>query len=298
MNYNKGIWKTGALAVVVTIAFAIFVFRAADWVKGFNSEFLVYGQTSGGGGTIAATGTSGLVTKVIPQIAVGDFGDGTKYTTVIQIINTSSTGITVSGNFYTQLGAASPVSLRTSTGATISGGVLSATALNGNSVLVLTSQPAAGAAPIIAWGKIVATGAVSIATFFEIRDGINPNILYSRVGVQASPANMASFIIPRTRNVSTGLDIAFALVNTGTAATLNATLRDASGATISTKSLPLTAGQQTALFTQQFFGLTSEPTGTNYHFIVFDGGTAAQFAAIALAYEGATQTSFPVDQLR
>jgi len=58
---------------------------------------------------------------------------------------------------------------------------------------------------------------LSISTFFELRDGAS-NVLYSRVGVAASPANMSGFVIPRIREVAAGLDVGFALVNTGTTA--------------------------------------------------------------------------------
>ena len=57
---NKRILKTGALAVAMTGVFAIFAFRAADWTKGLSSEFIVYGQSTGGtsGGTTGGTGGS------------------------------------------------------------------------------------------------------------------------------------------------------------------------------------------------------------------------------------------------
>ena len=72
MNANKGLWKTGVLALVATLIFGMFIYRAGDWAKGLNSEFVVYGQQSGGtggtGGTGGATGTAPAVTstKVIP----------------------------------------------------------------------------------------------------------------------------------------------------------------------------------------------------------------------------------------
>ena len=52
MNTHKRILKTGALAVAMTIVFAIFAFRAAEWTKGLDSEFIVYGQASGGSGSV------------------------------------------------------------------------------------------------------------------------------------------------------------------------------------------------------------------------------------------------------
>lgn len=305
--FNKRILKTGAIAVAATIVFAVFAFRVAEWSKGFNSEIVVLGQSGGSGGgssggcTPSATGTTSTCvsgTKIIPQIAVGSFDGGlTKYRTVIQIVNPNSTAVTVSGNFYKTDGTASALTFGTNlTAAPTVTGTLASTSLAANTVLVITGETATTGT--VGWAKIVATnGTVSISTFFEIRDG-NTNTLYSRVGVQASPNDLASFVIPRTRNVSAGLDVAFALVNTAsTAATINATLRDANGSPLGTRSLTLGAGQQTAQFTREFFSLSNEPAGTNYHFLTFTS-TSPSFAAIALAFEGGTQTSFPVDRLQ
>jgi hypothetical protein len=287
MNYNKGIWKTGVLAVLVTIGFALCIFTVAEWTRGLNSDVPVYGHTAANTGGPA-------VTKIIPQIAVGSFDGGmSTYTTVIQIMNTNAAATAVTGNFYTQAGTASPLLL---TG--VNDGVLPSTSIPAGGVLVIKAEPARAAATgEIAWGKLMTTSAVSVVSFYEVRKA-RSNELYSRVGVPASPADMARFIIPRSRNVAAGLDVAFAIVNTGSAqATLNATLHDAAGAAISTKSASFKPGQQTVLFAQQFFGLTSEPHGVNYQYVVFES-TSPQFAALALAFEGPTQTSFPVDQLR
>ena len=104
IDYNKGIWKTAALAVAVTLVFAVFVFKFEDWTKDVNSEF-VYAQSTGNGGGNGSNGRSD--TKVIPQVAVGSYDGGfTKYITVIQVVNTGTTAISVSGNFYNTNGSA------------------------------------------------------------------------------------------------------------------------------------------------------------------------------------------------
>src|ERR1041385_5319187 len=101
---NKRILKTGALAVALTVVFAIFAFRAADWTKGLNSEFIVYGQ-SGSGSSGGSTGiTSNPTTKVIPQIAAGAFDVATYYGTVIEVSNPNSSAITVNAKFYNEDG--------------------------------------------------------------------------------------------------------------------------------------------------------------------------------------------------
>src|SRR6266850_3823828 len=237
MTNKRRILKTGALAIVVTIAFASFVFRVEEWTKALRSDFVVYGQTGTGGGSTGVPGggggTSVSVTKVLPQIAVGSFdGNLTKYSTVIEIVNTGSTALTVSGNFYNTNGTPSTVAYATNLAATPTiTGTIPSISLGANNVLVISGNTS----PTFTsnWAKVTATGGtVSIATFFEIRDGAT-GTLYSRVGVNASAANMSKFVIPRVRN--SALEVAFALVNTGEVpATYTATLRDVNGAPIGT----------------------------------------------------------------
>ncbi len=304
MNYNQRILKTGALAAAVTVAFAIFVYRAAEWSKGLNSEFFVLGQSGGAGpGTAAAPASVGATTKIIPQIAIGSFDRGlTKYITVIQIVNTGTSPAAVTGEFYKEDGSASTLTLETNLSrmATFTGN-MNSTILDVNQVLVITGGATAATTPstgAIGWGKITSSGVLSIACFFELRDG-NTNVLYSRVGVSASRPDMSSFIIPRVRDVTSGLDVAFVLVNTAsTPASITATLKDAKGATIGgAKTVTMAPQSHQALFTHQFFGLASEPSGRNYDYMTFRS-TSASFAAIALAFEGGTQTSFPVELLQ
>src|SRR5437588_11167764 len=101
MKFNKRILKTGALAAVVTIALGFFAYRAAEWSRGLNPDFLVLRQSGGtGGGGTGGTGTTATTTKVIPQIACGSFdGGSTMNSTVNQVIYMSSGSATVSGNF-------------------------------------------------------------------------------------------------------------------------------------------------------------------------------------------------------
>jgi len=305
MNCKQRILKTGALAAAVTVAFAIFVYRAAEWSKGLNWEFFVLGQSGGAGpGTAAAPASMGATTKIIPQIAIGSFDRGlTKYITVIQIVNTGTSPAAVTGEFYKEDGSASTLTLETNLSrmATFTGN-MNSTILGVNQVLVITGGATTATTPpngTIGWGKITSSGVLSIACFFELRDG-NTNVLYSRVGVSASRPDMSSFIIPRVRDVTSGLDVAFVLVNTAsTPASITATLKDARGATIGggTKTITMAPQSHQALFTHQFFGLATEPSGRNYDYMTFRS-TSASFAAIALVFEGGTQTSFPVEPLQ
>src|SRR5262245_37582455 len=95
--------KTGALAAAMSVVFAIFAFKAADWTKALNSEFIVYGQAStASGGTSGGSATGASITKVVPQIASGNFGDiePRNYGTVMEIVNPGTAAVTLSGNFY------------------------------------------------------------------------------------------------------------------------------------------------------------------------------------------------------
>src|SRR5207249_754849 len=118
---------------------------------------------------------------------------GQKYTTIIEIVNTSGADQNITGNFYKEDGSPmdnSPLTVTASTGTTtVNNGVLTTTSIKKDGILVITAggQAAAGS---VGWGKLTGCGGMSVATFFELRDtGLNS--LLSRVGVAASP-NMTS----------------------------------------------------------------------------------------------------------
>jgi len=299
---SRRILKTGILAMAATIAFAIFAYRVAEWSRGLQSGVVVLGQgtNNGGGNTCqtSGTGTSAVQTvKVIPQVALGSFDSGlTRYSTIIQIVNTSGAPQSVSANFYKEDGSALDNVTLTAGNSTLANGVLSPTQIAKDGILIV-SGGGNSTGGVIGWGKIGACAGLSISTFFELRDGVS-NVILSRVGVAASPANMSSFVIPRVREVSSGLDVGFALVNTGsTSATLKAELKDATGATVAEKNIVLGAGSHQAGFTKEVFAPLSDGNNRIYQTIKFSS-TSPSFAAIALAFEGPTQTSFPVDVLQ
>jgi len=247
---------------------------------------------------------TGAFTKIIPQIAIGSFdGGATKYSTVIEIINTNVISVNVSANFFNEDGSATNLNFTTnsSTIPTISNGTLSSLTLDPNKVLIISAGTTPGTTPssgTALWGRIATDSPVTIAMYLELRTAAT-NALRSRISMPASPSNMAKFVIPRIRNVDTGLDVAFAVVNTApTSASLTVTLKAADGSTLGTRILTIAGSSHRALFTQEFFALTNEPSGTSFHYVVFDAGTATQFAASALAFEGGNQTTFPVDVLR
>ena len=277
MNYNQRILKTGLLAVVVTALFAVFMYRVAEWSNGTNAEMAASRQTNAG---------CSQTVKVIPQMPLGSFDAGlTRYSTIVQIINTSGSSQSITADFYKEDGThlESP---------TLPAGT---STIAKDAVLVMTGGGREGPG-IIGWGKITACGALSFSTFFELRDA-KTNVLLSRVGVAASPANMSSFVIPRIREVGTGLDVGFALVNTAASGSVmvRAELKDTSGQTVATKEMLIAGGAHRAGFTKDLFApLNEAKDGRTYQYVKFSSNSPT-LAAIALAFEGPTQTSFPAE---
>jgi hypothetical protein len=295
LKYNKRILKTGTLAAIATALFGAFMYRVAEWSNGTNAEMAGSRQTALNCSE-AARGNPLQTTKVIPQMPLGSFDGGlTTYSTVIQIVNISGMAQNVTGNFYEEDGAPlDNVTLNAGTSA-LANGVLAAVSIVKDGVLVIDGggKEATG---VIAWGKITSCGALSLSTFFELRDA-KTNVLLSRVGVAASSPNMSNFIIPRIREVGTGLDVGFALVNTATSssAMVRAELKDAEGKTVAMKDLQMAGGSHRSGFTTDLFGPLNDAKGGRIYQYVKFSSTSPTFAAIALAFEGSTQTSLPAD---
>jgi hypothetical protein len=285
--------------VVVTIIFGIAAFRAAEWSKTISTDAAGPDQIRAVPAPL--TGTGSETTRVIPQVAIGSFDSGvTKYSTIVAVVNTGDSDATVAGTFYKEDGDVSPVAMSTNVqGRELFTGNLAAITLPAGRVLVISGGTMPATTPslgLIEWGKLITTGAVSISTFFEVRDGTT-GILYSRIGIAASRPDLSSFLIPRVHTKS-GLDVAFALVNTGSnPASITATLKDANGNTVAKRAISMNGRTHQALFAQQFFSLSNESEDRNYQYIIFSSNSPS-FAAIALAFEGGTQTSFPVDPLQ
>jgi hypothetical protein len=310
----RRIWRTGAIGVAVAILGILFISNGGDWATAIDPSFVVYGQTvgntapyggqTGGAGTILFGQQSApAVVKVVPQIAVGSFDGGlTKYTTIVQVINTGSTPVAVSGNFYKEEPNGAPSTTFpfgfTGTVSALTNPVqsFSNVTIQPNASLVLTSSSSGPGST--GWGNITSTGSISVSTVFEFRN-VATDGLYSRIGVASAPAGISKFAIARMRNVESVLDVGFALVNTGTAdATITATLYDSNGVQVGRpKDMVIAGGGHIAKFVQQLFDLSAEPWGTSYSYVVLNSGSA-QWAAMALAYEGGSINSFAVEQLQ
>jgi len=162
-------------------------------------------------------------------------------------------------------------------------------------VLTLTADTASTGT--INWAKIITTGAASVSAYFELRD-VATNLLYNRTGIASSLSTMSRFVIPRVRNVASGLDVGFAVVNTGsTSANITLTVRDQGGVVLGTKTYTLAAGNHKSAFPFQEITLADSTTATSYGYLSFES-TSASFAATALAIEGGALSSFPVEVLQ
>ena len=308
MIFNKGILKTGVLAVAVTIVFAIFAFRAPEWTNNVSSEFLVYGQATTGGGTTGGGTGGSATTKVVAQIAAGAYDGTSHFGTIVEIVNPNTSAITVSGNFYNEDGSPSTLTYATnlSSQPTFSGS-FSNLNLPAGSILVISTGTAAATTPSVGtsnWGKITASNTISVASFFEWRHR-GDEALYSRVGIPASRADMKSFVIPRVREKHEAreglaeIETGFAIVNTGSAtANVTAKLIDATGNSIANSSFVLKANEhKVGIVSAGFNFLSPESLGRQYHYVLFTSDQPS-IAAAALAWEGGSMTSFPVDALQ
>jgi hypothetical protein len=299
--HSKRLVKTGAAAAIATVIFVFAAVKVEEWIRSRGTEVSALNRKSDAALAATASASAGSATRIIPQVAIGSFDSGvTKYSTIVEVVNTGDTDATVSGAFYKEDGNLSPVEMATNLKdhATFNGSLSSLT-LSAGHLLLITGGTTPATTPtsgLIGWGKLITTGNVSISAFFELRDGTS-GVLYSRVGVAASRPDLSSFLIPRVHTRS-GLDIAFAVVNTGAnPATITATLKDANGATLAKRSISMNGGTHQALFAHQFFSLGEESDERNYEYMIFNSNSPS-FAAIALAFEGGTQTSFPVDPLQ
>src|SRR5438094_5171540 len=319
---HKRILKTGALAVAMTIVFAIFAFRAAEWTKGLDSEFIVYGQNSGGStGTSGTGGTGSSSVKVVAQIASGNYGnpgdpEPRSYGTVMEVVNPGTSSVTISGNFFKEDGTVSTAIpyAANATNLTITNGSFSNYSLAPGAILVISTGTSSQNTPAVAgtnWGKFTASGPISVTSFFELRHS-QTRQLFARVGVPASRADLGTFVIARVRDKQTAdglragladIDTGFALVNTGSVPTLvTVSVKDANGQTVGTpKLIALAAGQHVANFVSLLYSDFNEAAGEGrkYQYIKFDvGSSPATVAAAGLAIEGGSLSSFPVDAIQ
>jgi len=279
-----GIWRTGVAAVVLTIVFGLIVAGYAEWTSGDDSDFAVADPRF-------------THTWIIPQIPIGSGDDNrVNYTTVIQVANVDSATVSVKGNFYKQAGGASDMSYAIGEGKTLADGYLGETSIPAGGILVITASPSEPVELNSNWGAVEATGNVSITTLFEIRDAANK--LTTRVSVPASPT-MSKFVMARIPNRQSRTDVAFAIANASPVpANISATLKDASGTVIATKTFTISPRTQTAQFVGELFGDASLASETSHSSVTFDGGATAKLGAIAISYDGPIQTGVPVTRIR
>lgn len=300
--YHRRLIKTGTAALIATAIFAVAVFLAAGWTKSPTRDVVAATRQSDAATAAASSSNpAASVTKIIPQVVIGSFDGGlTKYSTVVEVVNTGNTQAAITGAFYKEDGNLSPVPMTTNAeGHTTFAGRIDALTLPAGGALIISAGNTDATTPVagmIGWGKLTATGTISISTFFEVRDGAT-TVIHSRIGVPASRPDLSSFVIPRVHTRS-GLDVAFAIVNTGAnPASITATLKDTNGAILAKRTMSMSGGTHQALFAHQFFSLPAESKDLDYQYILFNSDSPS-FAAIALAFENGTQTTFPVDPLQ
>src|SRR5207244_12661784 len=153
-------------------------------------------------------GTGSSSAKVVAQIASGNFGDiePRSYGTVMEIVNTGTAAVTLSGNFYNENGTAATVPFASNaSNLTINGGAFSNYSLAAGAILVISTGTTPSTTPEVGtttWGKFTASGAISVTSFFELRHSQTRG-LFARVGVPASRADLGTFVIARVREKQT-----------------------------------------------------------------------------------------------
>jgi hypothetical protein len=286
--------KAVVLVMGILAAIGLYAWKAAEWTRGFQ-PFLVHGQGSPGGSHET------FIDPIIPFMMVGSFdGGATKFSTIIQITSTGSAAAFVSGTFFNSDGTAFPATFRTNqSGLPTFSRTFQLSLAIGSTLAIAADQDA----PLLGWGSIsvssnarLGTGNVAITTFLENRNAVTGEVNY-RLPVDSTSAGMASFLLPRFSNPA-GVDVGFLIVNNGsTTADITATLRNADGMIITTRSLQLRPFNQIGYFVPDFFSIPPESPGPNYTNIVFDSNSTL-LSAVALGSGAGPYLTYPVVRLR
>ena len=90
----------------------------------------------------------------------------------MEIVNTGTAAVTLSGNFYNENGTAATVPFASNaSNLTINGGAFSNYSLAAGAVLVISTGTTPSTTPAVGtttWGKFTASGAISVTSFFEL----------------------------------------------------------------------------------------------------------------------------------
>ena len=228
--------------------------------------------------------------SVIPQIAMGvfDANSGLRYKTTIQITNSGLSPVSASAEFFNADGTPLAAPLETSIGS------LSDFVLPANGTAIITAGDFAGG--VVGWGRVRASSHVSITTVFDITDAATSEVR-SRLWFPPSATRLRRFVVPRSRNVKTGADAGFAIVNTGSSsATFTSTLIDSNGLVLASRTTTLAPHEQLSMLAGAHFGLAGESSQPSQSVIVFDSDSA-QLAAVGIAFDGTRFLNVPVDPI-
>jgi hypothetical protein len=236
--------------------------------------------------------------SVVPLVAVGTFdaANGPRYKTTIQITNAGPSTVTASAEFFGTDGTPLnvPTEARIDRISALTGS-LDDFLLPQNSTMTITAGGSSTEAAV-GWVRVTSSSHVTISSFFDLSD-VTTGAPISRVWLPPSDNDLQRFALPRVRNVTTGADAGFVIVNTGSsAAEFTSTLFDGNRAVLATKTTTLAPRQQLSITAQQYFGLAGEPSEAYQSFIVVDS-TLPQFAAVAVVFDGKGFVTLPVDRI-
>ena len=229
------------------------------------------------------------------MVATGVFdpASGTQYRTSVSITNPGSSSVTLSAEFFKTDGTP----LRGAFEARING--VSQDSLNSfelppNSTATITGSSADD--PASGWGRIRSSSHVTVSSFLDLND-VTTGASISRVWLSPTDTDLHRFTLPRARNSATGADAGFVIVNTGSSsANFTSTLYDENRTVLASKTTTLAPLQQISTTAQQYFGLSTEPS-TAYHSYIMVDSDSSQLAAVAVAFDGKSFVTLPVDRI-
>jgi len=223
-------------------------------------------------------------TLVFPQIANGDFGDGSYITTLILV---NRTGTTTGGEvkFFKSDGTSMPV--RMTDGQT--GSRFSFTAPKRGAVMLQTD----GTGPFLfGYARVSGNGPMGGTILFSQLSAGSQYVSESGVGDSRQGTRFSVPLIFVRGRSDTGIAFANASAR---AVDLVLTLRDQTGAARGTQTVALAASQHLPKFASEFFPVLQSHAEFNGS---IEATATAPVSAIALKLEGTLLTTFPVIEMR
>jgi hypothetical protein len=255
--------------------------------------------------TFTISAGAGFTSKAIPELVAGKAGN-VDYVTTIEVVNSGSTTVTLSGSFYTEDGFPFTVSMATN----ISGlpsftGSFTGFTLDAKSMLVITASSSDTA--VLGWGQVSSSAPVTLNTAVDLRDASTGRLL-SRIGVAPSPTDMRRFVVPRLSNEMTSPrgfisatvptdETNLVVINTGNSwGVLTGTLVSARGTVMATNTITVGPHMRHGIIPSVFFVVSQQP-GTLNTYMRFES-FSAEWATTALSAEDMVFASTVVDEVQ